>query len=133
MYCLSVCSRDVICLNISRWIAQRYGLKSKQDDNLVGVLRAAWTLHHGKRSLSVTDSLDSKALGAIPFAKSTMTQLGMSRLGLMLESLLSLTLQQMLLPRIGGGSPAHGDTLNPWDTRRTAGGSSCGEAALRLG
>ena len=34
---------------------------------------------------------------------------------------------------IGGGSPAHGDTLNPWDTRRTSGGSSSGEGALRLG
>mmetsp|Transcript_68323 Transcript_68323/g.160163 ORF Transcript_68323/g.160163 Transcript_68323/m.160163 type:complete len:555 (+) Transcript_68323:84-1748(+) len=67
---------------------QRHGLKSKSDHNLVAVLRA---------------------LGAIPFAKSTMTQLGMS---------------------IGGGSPAHGDTLNPWDTRRTSGGSSSGEGAL---
>ncbi|CAE7674946.1 faah-1 [Symbiodinium pilosum] len=67
---------------------QRHGLTTKNDDNLVVVLRA---------------------LGAIPFAKSTMVQLGMS---------------------IGGGSPAHGDTLNPWDTRRTSGGSSCGEGAL---
>ena len=30
----------------------------------------------------------------------------------------------------GGGSPAHGDTLNPWNTLRTSGGSSCGEGAL---
>ena len=30
----------------------------------------------------------------------------------------------------GGGSPAHGDTLNPFDTRRSSGGSSAGEAAL---
>ncbi|CAK9100681.1 unnamed protein product [Durusdinium trenchii] len=50
-----------------------------------------------------------RALGAIPFAKSTMSQLGMT---------------------IGGGSPAHGDTLNPWDTLRSPGGSSCGEGAL---
>lgn len=47
--------------------------------------------------------------GAIPFCKTTMTQLG--ELG-------------------SGGSPAHGDTLNPWDTLRTTGGSSCGEGAL---
>ena len=50
-----------------------------------------------------------RALGAIPFVKSTMSQLGMT---------------------IGGGSPAHGDTLNPWDTLRSPGGSSCGEGAL---
>lgn len=47
--------------------------------------------------------------GAIPFCKTTMTQLGDTG---------------------GGGSPAHGDTLNPWDTLRTTGGSSCGEGAL---
>ena len=33
----------------------------------------------------------------------------------------------------GGGSPAHGDTLCPWDTRRSSGGSSAGEAALVAG
>ena len=30
----------------------------------------------------------------------------------------------------GGGNPAYGDTLNPYDTLRTTGGSSCGEGAL---
>jgi len=47
--------------------------------------------------------------GAIPFCKTTMTQLGETS---------------------GGGSPAHGDAFDPWDTMRTTGGSSCGEGAL---
>merc|ERR1719188_521212 len=47
--------------------------------------------------------------GAVPFCKTTMSQLG---------------------DTWGGGSPAYGDTLNPWDTLRTTGGSSCGEGAL---
>eukprot|EP00729_Bicosta_minor_P003787 gene3787-7518_t len=47
--------------------------------------------------------------GAIIFAKTTMTQLG---------------------DTWGGGSPAFGDSLNPWNTLRTTGGSSCGEGAL---
>jgi len=47
--------------------------------------------------------------GAVPFCKTTMSQLGNTW---------------------GGGSPAYGDTLNPWDTLRTTGGSSCGEGAL---
>ena len=64
------------------------GKRSRRDEHLVTVFRS---------------------LGAIPFAKSTMSQLGMT---------------------IGGGSPAHGDTLNPWDTLRSSGGSSAGEGAL---
>ncbi|CAE7268156.1 FAAH [Symbiodinium natans] len=75
-------------LTVGTLTLKRRGLRSEQDDNLVATLRA---------------------LGAFPFAKSTMAQLGMS---------------------IGGGSPVHGDTLNPWDTRRTCGGSSSGEGAL---
>ena len=67
---------------------QKTGKKSRNDEHLVTVFRS---------------------LGAIPFAKSTMSQLGMT---------------------IGGGSPAHGDTLNPWDTLRSSGGSSAGEGAL---
>lgn len=47
--------------------------------------------------------------GAIPFCKTNMSQLG---------------------DTWGGGNPAYGDTLNPWDTLRTPGGSSCGEGAL---
>lgn len=47
--------------------------------------------------------------GAIPFCKTTMAQGGRTA---------------------GGGSPAHGDTLNPWDTLRSPGGSSSGEGAL---
>ncbi|CAE7462853.1 faah-1 [Symbiodinium pilosum] len=50
-----------------------------------------------------------RGAGAIIFCKTAMTQLGETW---------------------GGGSPAHGDTLNPWDTLRTSGGSSCGEGAL---
>lgn len=67
---------------------QNSGKTSRRDEHLVTVFRS---------------------LGAILFAKSTMSQLGMT---------------------IGGGSPAHGDTLNPWDTRRSSGGSSAGEGAL---
>mmetsp|Transcript_5975 Transcript_5975/g.17134 ORF Transcript_5975/g.17134 Transcript_5975/m.17134 type:complete len:577 (+) Transcript_5975:84-1814(+) len=50
-----------------------------------------------------------RSLGAIPFAKTNMTQMGETW---------------------GGGGPAFGDTLNPWDTLRTPGGSSSGEGAL---
>ena len=58
------------------------------------------------------DSLAVLALqraGAVPFCKTAMSQRGQTW---------------------GGGSPVHGDTLNPWDTLRTAGGSSAGEGAL---
>jgi Asp-tRNA(Asn)/Glu-tRNA(Gln) amidotransferase A subunit family amidase len=48
--------------------------------------------------------------GAIPFAKTNMTQLG---------------------DTWGGGNPAYGDTLNPWNTTtKTTGGSSCGEGCV---
>ncbi|CAJ1460768.1 unnamed protein product [Effrenium voratum] len=67
---------------------KRSGKRSRRDEYLVTAFRS---------------------LGAIPFAKSTMSQLGIT---------------------IGGGSPAHGDTLNPWDTKRSSGGSSAGEGAL---
>lgn len=50
-----------------------------------------------------------KSLGAIPFAKTTMSALG---------------------DTWGGGGAAFGDTLNPWNTLRTTGGSSSGEGAL---
>jgi fatty acid amide hydrolase len=50
-----------------------------------------------------------RSAGAICFCKTTMTEKG---------------------DTWGGGSPAFGDTLNPWNTLRTAGGSSCGEGAL---
>lgn len=46
--------------------------------------------------------------GAIPIAKTNMTQHGGTW---------------------GGGNPAYGDTLNPWNTLRTTGGSSSGEGA----
>jgi fatty acid amide hydrolase len=46
--------------------------------------------------------------GAIPIAKTNMTQHG---------------------DTWGGGNPAYGDTLNPWNTLRTTGGSSSGEGA----
>ena len=46
--------------------------------------------------------------GAIPIAKTNMTQQGETW---------------------GGGNPAYGDTLNPWNTLRTTGGSSSGEGA----
>ena len=59
------------------------------------------------RSSTLANAL--RSAGAIIFCKTTMTQLGETW---------------------GGGSPAHGDTLNPWDTLRTSGGSSCGEGAL---
>lgn len=48
-------------------------------------------------------------LGAIPFAKTLMTQLGQTW---------------------GSGGPADGDCLNPWDTLRSAAGSSSGEGAM---
>ena len=47
--------------------------------------------------------------GAVPFAKTNMTQQG---------------------DTWGGGNPAFGDTLNPWNTLRTSGGSSSGEGAI---
>ena len=47
--------------------------------------------------------------GAVVFCKTNMTQLG---------------------DTWGGGNPAWGDSLNPWDTLRTTGGSSSGEGAL---
>ena len=47
--------------------------------------------------------------GAIIFAKTNMTQLG---------------------DTWGGGNPAYGDSLNPWNTLRTTGGSSSGEGAI---
>jgi len=50
-----------------------------------------------------------RSLGAIPFAKSTMTQFG---------------------DTWGSGGPADGDTLNPWDTLRSPAGSSSGEGVL---
>ena len=59
------------------------------------------------RSSTLANAL--RSAGAVIFCKTTMTQLGETW---------------------GGGSPAHGDTLNPWDTLRTSGGSSCGEGAL---
>ena len=49
-----------------------------------------------------------RAEGAIPIAKTNMTQHG---------------------DTWGGGNPAYGDTLNPWNTFRTTGGSSSGEGA----
>ena len=49
-----------------------------------------------------------RAEGAIPIAKTNMTQHG---------------------DTWGGGNPAYGDTLNPWNTLRTTGGSSSGEGA----
>ncbi|MAV27245.1 MAG: hypothetical protein CMQ05_14210 [Gammaproteobacteria bacterium] len=49
-----------------------------------------------------------RAEGAIPIAKTNMTQHG---------------------DTWGGGNPAYGDTLNPWNTLRTPGGSSSGEGA----
>lgn len=49
-----------------------------------------------------------RAAGAIPIAKTNMTQHG---------------------DTWGGGNPAYGDTLNPWNTLRTTGGSSSGEGA----
>ena len=49
-----------------------------------------------------------RARGAIPIAKTNMTQHG---------------------DTWGGGNPAYGDTLNPWNTLRTTGGSSSGEGA----
>eukprot|EP00930_Biecheleria_cincta_P019257 TRINITY_DN14744_c0_g1_i1.p1 TRINITY_DN14744_c0_g1~~TRINITY_DN14744_c0_g1_i1.p1 ORF type:complete len:558 (-),score=73.87 TRINITY_DN14744_c0_g1_i1:163-1836(-) len=48
-------------------------------------------------------------LGAIPFAKTLMTQMGGTW---------------------GSGGPADGDCLNPWDTLRSPAGSSSGEGAL---
>mmetsp|Transcript_8217 Transcript_8217/g.22584 ORF Transcript_8217/g.22584 Transcript_8217/m.22584 type:complete len:566 (-) Transcript_8217:17-1714(-) len=50
-----------------------------------------------------------RAAGAFPFCKTNMTQLGETW---------------------GGGNPAYGDSLNPWDSLRTTGGSSCGEGGL---
>lgn len=50
-----------------------------------------------------------KAAGGICFAKTNMSQMGATW---------------------GGGNPAYGDTLNPWNTLRTSGGSSSGEGAL---
>jgi amidase len=47
--------------------------------------------------------------GAIIFAKTNMTQLG---------------------DTWGGGNPAYGDSLNPFDTLRTTGGSSSGEGCV---
>jgi len=59
------------------------------------------------RSSTLANAL--RSAGAVIFCKTSMTQLGETW---------------------GGGSPAHGDTLNPWNTLRTSGGSSCGEGAL---
>ena len=47
--------------------------------------------------------------GAIIFAKTNMTQLG---------------------DTWGGGNPAYGDSLNPWNTLHTTGGSSSGEGCI---
>eukprot|EP00930_Biecheleria_cincta_P073866 TRINITY_DN61134_c0_g1_i1.p1 TRINITY_DN61134_c0_g1~~TRINITY_DN61134_c0_g1_i1.p1 ORF type:complete len:563 (-),score=95.11 TRINITY_DN61134_c0_g1_i1:32-1720(-) len=64
-----------------------------------------------KKPIDKTSTLAQalRKAGAVPFCKTTMTQLGETW---------------------GGGSPAYGDTLNPWNTMRTTGGSSCGEGAL---
>lgn len=53
-----------------------------------------------------------RAAGAIPIAKTNMTQQGETW---------------------GGGNPAYGDTLNPWNTLRTTGGSSSGEGGAVSG
>jgi fatty acid amide hydrolase len=49
-----------------------------------------------------------RSAGAVPIAKTNMTQQGETW---------------------GGGNPAYGDSLNPWNTLRTTGGSSSGEGA----
>lgn len=106
---------------------QNSGKTSRRDEHLVTVFRS---------------------LGAIPFAKSTMSQLlgfaesvvfyfpsrkstrNRESMGDVFYSLVIWVANPRLGMTIGGGSPAHGDTLNPWDTRRSSGGSSAGEGAL---
>ncbi|CAE7760617.1 faah-1, partial [Symbiodinium microadriaticum] len=85
------------------------GLRSLREQQVAAMLPDG--IREEKKPIGRSSTLANalRSAGAVIFCKTTMTQLGETW---------------------GGGSPAHGDTLNPWDTLRTSGGSSCGEGAL---
>jgi Asp-tRNA(Asn)/Glu-tRNA(Gln) amidotransferase A subunit family amidase len=89
-------------------IKDHYQLKGAPVTMGLAQLKASQLARGGARRDSALVLALRKA-GAVVFAKTNMTQLG---------------------DTWGGGNPAYGDTLNPWDTLRTTGGSSSGEGAV---
>jgi fatty acid amide hydrolase len=88
-------------------IKDHYAMKGLPVTMGLKTMRDRMTESGGARHDAVA-VLALRAEGAIPIAKTNMTQHG---------------------DTWGGGNPAYGDTLNPWNTLRTTGGSSSGEGA----
>jgi fatty acid amide hydrolase len=88
-------------------IKDHYAMKGLPVTMGLKTMRDRMTESGGARHDAVA-VLALRAQGAIPIAKTNMTQHG---------------------DTWGGGNPAYGDTLNPWNTLRTTGGSSSGEGA----
>ena len=106
---------------------QNSGKTSRRDEHLVTVFRSLGAIPFAKSTMSQLLGFAESVVFYFPSSKSTRNRESM---GDVFYSLVIWVANPRLGMTIGGGSPAHGDTLNPWDTRRSSGGSSAGEGAL---